>query len=549
MCGAYGRDGNPLTIDEKVPRHEFGLWITPAGRTPPPRAETTTMPARRVFGLLTAVILIGAGLMPASAGGPQTSTGAPTRHGLAKNVQLVSHESFGNRGNNSPIAVAGPCVYVGDRGDSGGIAIVDASRPATLHTVGFIKPTSGSTQRELRADRGLGILVVMTYSLRGIGDTAGNYLKTYDIRDCRHPKLLSTVDFGARSPHEFFLWKDPKHPGRALAYVTFTLFTPDLMVYDLTNPAAPSLAAVYDVVVDQTSKAADAAASGSGYLHSISVSDDGTRAYMGNWDYGFYVADTSLLANPPLAGLGIVRPVGIGRLDYGHNVHGAVKVPGRPYVVMVQEEYANAGHGCPFGWLRMASIADENAPKSLGEFKIPENDCARAKALNGTFTAHNQTLFPDLALVPWYSGGLRIVDISDPNRPHEAGAFVPDNAPDPNHRDSRLYFPGASADRWTGALWSYPVVQDGLIYVVDIDQGLFVLRYTGPRASEVSSASFVEGNSAPSRYSKSAKAILRPASSWAIVDHAEASQPRTFAVPLAAPRIKRGTKTYGFICS
>lgn len=519
------------------------------------------MPKRRFMAFLAALPLATAGLIgQASAGSPQVSVGTPTRYGLAKNVELVGHESFGDRGNNSPIAVAGPCVYVGDRGSTGGVAIVDASKPSALKTVGFIAPTPGSTQREVRADRGLGILVVMTYSLNGIGDTTGNWLKTYDIRDCRHPKLLSTVDFGARSPHEFFFWKDPLHHGRALAYVTFTLFTPDLMVYDLTNPAAPALAAIYDIEIDRAFKTADAATkSGSGYLHSISVSDDGTRAYMGNWDYGFYVADTSLLANPPIAGIGLVRPVGVGRLDYGHNVHGAVKVPGRPYVAIVQEEYANAGHGCPFGWLRMASIQDENAPKLLGEFKLPENDCARAKALNGTFTAHNQTLFPDLALVPWYSGGLRVVDISDPNRPHEAGVFVPDRAPDPRQRDGRLYFPGASADRWTGALWSYPVVQDGLIYVVDIDQGLFVLRYTGPHASELTAAKFVEGNSGPSLYAKSAQPITRSRAAWAAIDRAVASGALTsgavtsgakvFRVPLAAPKIKLGTKTYGFLCA
>src|SRR5437667_99989 len=83
-----------------------------------------------------------------------------------------------------------------------------------------VPPIAESTQRELRADQRLGILVVESYSPVLGGDPENpdsiNNLKTYDIRDCRHPKLLSTYDFGARAPHEFFLWKDPKHPGRAL---------------------------------------------------------------------------------------------------------------------------------------------------------------------------------------------------------------------------------------------------------------------------------------------------------------------------------------------
>jgi hypothetical protein len=44
-------------------------------------------------------------------------------------------------------------------------------------------------------------------------------------------------------------------------------------------------------------------------------------------------------------------------------------------------------------------------------------------------------------------------------------------------------------------VWSYPVVRDGLVYVVDIRNGLYVLRYTGPRASEVAGLRFLEGNS------------------------------------------------------
>ncbi len=44
-------------------------------------------------------------------------------------------------------------------------------------------------------------------------------------------------------------------------------------------------------------------------------------------------------------------------------------------------------------------------------------------------------------------------------------------------------------------MWSFPIIKDGLIYVVDIRNGLLVLRYTGPRADEVDPIRFLEGNS------------------------------------------------------
>jgi hypothetical protein len=95
----------------------------------------------------------------------------------------------------------------------------------------------------------------------------------------------------------------------------------------------------------------------------------------------------------------------------------------------------------------------------------------------------------------------------------EDGVFVPKATQDaPAERDNRLFFSGNKNERRTGAMWSYPVVQNGLIYVVDIDLGLYILRYTGPHAAEVSKAAYVEGNSAPSRYTAAAPVIKRPAS-------------------------------------
>ena len=44
-------------------------------------------------------------------------------------------------------------------------------------------------------------------------------------------------------------------------------------------------------------------------------------------------------------------------------------------------------------------------------------------------------------------------------------------------------------------MWSYPIIKDGLVYVVDIRNGLYVLRYTGAAAGEVNGLTFLEGNS------------------------------------------------------
>jgi hypothetical protein len=47
--------------------------------------------------------------------------------------------------------------------------------------------------------------------------------------------------------------------------------------------------------------------------------------------------------------------------------------------------------------------------------------------------------------------------------------------------------------------WSYPVIRDGLLYAVDINQGLRIWRYHGPHEEELTALAFAEGNSNLSR--------------------------------------------------
>ena len=54
-------------------------------------------------------------------------------------------------------------------------------------------------------------------------------------------------------------------------------------------------------------------------------------------------------------------------------------------------------------------------------------------------------------------------------------------------------------------MWSYPIIQDGLIYVVDLRNGLYVLKYSGAFASEVRADPVPGRQLQPGR-----RALLRP---------------------------------------
>lgn len=171
--------------------------------------------------------------------------------------------------------------------------------------------------------------------------------------------------------------------------------------------------------------------------------------------------------------------------------HSAVQAPGRPLLVVTEEVYPMPyGAGCPWGHLRTVDISDASAPVVAGEYALPEQDPAQCGGVAPltAFTAHNATVTHDLALVTWYAGGLEAIDISDPAQPFQLAELRPEPLPHVTTED-----PGLGGNKIE--MWSYPIIDDGLIYVVDVRNGLYVLRYHGRWGEQILATPFAEGNS------------------------------------------------------
>jgi len=414
--------------------------------------------------------------------------------------EIVGHSDLGARGMSSAIAIAGDTAYVGSRNDAHGVAIVDIHDPANPTVVGEIgapyEGLAGMSSRELRAVPDLNLLVVLNLAcspdLHGCSAGASEVenLKLYDITDRRAPKLASTYTvqgltrFAVRDPHEFYLWRDPKHHDRVLVYLTAPPSAPSLEVIDVSNPAAPSMVVQWDPV-------RDGGLPGTGLdntSHSIALSDDGKTGYLSHQTGGLVIIDT----HDPTAIEMITPPSQV--LDWappGMGPHSAVPAIGRKLLVVTEEIYPLPnGEGCPWGHLRTVDITDPANPRAVGAFALPENDPARCASLpvNTTYTAHNPTVLHDLALVTWYAGGLQAIDISDPTNPFQLAELRPDPIPSVEHEDPALG--GEPVE-----MWSYPVLDNGLIYVVDVRNGLYVLRYHGLWGEQITARHFREGNS------------------------------------------------------
>ncbi len=424
---------------------------------------------------------------------------------------------------NAAPAIVGDTLYVGSRTEGGthddaGVLIVDIADPANPQVVGQIGPPDeallGMTSRELRAVPDQNLLIVMNFACstdihactrdtnafgqRGTAER--DNIKIYDVSTPHDPVLLSTTTFGpptafpVEQPHEFYLWRDPNDASRTLLFTSTPIGPPSVRVLDISDPENVATVTTFDA---HGAGATDEPPSGDSLVHSISVTDDGGIAFLSLQGSGLALADTSQVAAgvelPEISLLTAAED----RIDYSPpaapGTHSAVAIPGRDIALVTDEVYPIPyAAGCPWGWARFVDFSNPAKPAIVGEYRLAENDPTVCPANNGpmlvTYTAHNQTVTESLAVVTWHAGGILVLDTTDPTAPERLARFKPEPLPSVQTED-----PALGGD--PVLMWSYPIIKDGLIYVVDIRNGLYVLEYTGPHDDEIADAAFNEGNS------------------------------------------------------
>jgi hypothetical protein len=376
----------------------------------------------------------------------------------------------------------------------------------------------------------------------------GNAIELFDVSDCANPVLASRIelpDGNVAHEHATLVTQD----GRILLYQGFTndprrstedlTLNPfpdaplnvDIRVYDITDKENPVEVANWGFsqfglpVYEPPDLLANGDTYQTNYVHQVSWNEDGTRMYVSASRAGFFVMDNTPLAlgqpcdldpgnianatadNPfginPNACLKKLHPDINVRLDhhppFSHmHTHTATKVPNRPYVVLNDESGP-----CPYSWLRFVwvgegkvgegnSVATNGAlfPAVLSSFMIPENSIERCPETVAKFTgaglsfnAHKPLVLHNLLFTTWLAGGLRAVDISDIGAPTETGYFFPGPvAETARSSNSAIDAPVIGPEI---QLRSYPFLRNGMLYVLDGASGVYVVRYTGPRADEL----------------------------------------------------------------
>ncbi|HEX6022494.1 MAG TPA: hypothetical protein VFZ00_10905 [Solirubrobacter sp.] len=432
------------------------------------------------------------------------------------------------RGMNAAIAVHKNYVYIGSRTDGNlgpdgsqnvnhaGIMVVEVSdptKPKVVHEIG--PPFEGLTNessRELRVWRSQEILIVLHTNCGGASahlctQPNRSSMRFYDISG-EHAKEPVLIHQNNRDTHEFFVWEDPKNPERALMFASSA--GSQFQIYDMSpllneDPAARTPTVLF------SGPHGFGNSSGSG-IHSFSVSNDGKRLFHALLTRGFGIGDVSAYTDndPATTGYRLITPAA-NRVSWpGPGAHSAVKLWNKDWVYVSDEVYGTitaSGHGCPWGWTRFIDIADPTRPVVRSDYRIPENQPAICSAFNPprtSYSAHNPTLTQNIAFSTWHSGGFQAMDISDPTNVTQLAEYKPPDDPDAPGGIQPLVGtedPRLSSDNLPErgdekvVMWSYPVIQDGLIYTVDLRNGLYILKYHGPHEDEVNQITFLEGNS------------------------------------------------------
>ena len=239
----------------------------------------------------------------------------------AGKITQVGHEPLMHRGMNAAIAVHGDYAYIGSRTDGGhvgtpqgGLMVVDISDPSEPTLQGPpLDPIAGESTRELRVWRSQDMLIILNTNC-GVGNllhhcTAQSIsnMRFYDIAgaNATDPELLYQFDVDT---HEFFLWEDPANPDRALIFAGNASSTCG------TRGGSPSCPfSVWDISPLRDGQPPETLFTGlhgytrvpptteqeekpTGGLHSLTISNDGSRAYFALLTGGFAVVDVSEFA-------------------------------------------------------------------------------------------------------------------------------------------------------------------------------------------------------------------------------------------------------------
>ena len=345
--------------------------------------------------------------------------------------RVVSHSDLGGCPDGMQVLRHGDALYVGHYGKSGmGTTVLDVSAPEHPKiTAQWPAPAGTHTHKVQVAD---GLLLVNEERFQKAGEwTAG--MVVYDVREPPAPVRVGRFAGDGDGVHRI-VWT-----GGRYAHASFT---PEGCgdriwgVFDLSDPAAPREAARW--VLDEEEPV------GRRYAAHHALVEGGV-AYLGYGDAGLVALDVSDWREPRK----------LWRLGWdGGGTHTCLPLEGRGLVVVTDEQMTDGPHA-PERFVRVVDVRERRVVSAL---PAPSGSFAEQPTRFGPHNLHENRAgsyrSASLVFATYFNAGLRVYDVSDPERPEEVASWVPDQeAPQSNdlfvEAGGRVWV----TDRFTGGLY------------------------------------------------------------------------------------------------
>ncbi|HSI39563.1 MAG TPA: RNA polymerase subunit sigma-70, partial [Xanthobacteraceae bacterium] len=280
--------------------------------------------------------------------------------------------------------------------------------------------------------------------------------RVWNIADPANPKLLSYVKTGGIGVHRFDMDESYAYISTEMAGFVGNI----LVIYDLADPTHPREVSRWWMPGQHVAGGETPTWPGQRYRlhHALRVGD---KMWAACWYAGGYVIDISDITKPTTLGSYNYHP------PFPEPTHTLMPLPepigGRHLALMIDEEHDHVP-GQLHGFLWIMDAADPAHLKPISTYAL--GDSASPFAQSGArFGAHQfqEKQVGSLVFATWFAGGLRAIDLADPEAPREIGHFIPappagQIAPQSNDVD---------------------VDERGLVYLLDRNAGFDILAFDG----------------------------------------------------------------------
>lgn len=356
-----------------------------------------------------------------------------------ENTRLIGHHDLDGSGDGMQIVKNGSYAYVAHVGMSKmALSILDVSDPCNPRLVRQIPhpPNTYNHKVQIVGNTLIQNCEHISYIPRTGPEEPVTRLKVYNLDDPTDPKPVGFYPVGMPGVHRIWYREAPYAHIAAAVPGAQSRGSRGYHIVDLSDPAKPKMAGCWWLPGTKKDDPNPWETLDPVHNHLMvhGAIPHGNRAFVSCTDAGMAILDISDLSSPRF----------ISRINwsppYGGYSHTSLPLPGRGLLIEVCECLTGGQEKNGDKRMWVMDIREERQPVIISSFpepKPPKNSAWQSfhdRPLR--FGPHNiHENYPngfqseELIFSTWFNAGMRIIDISDPDRPTEVGHFVPPTPP------------------------------------------------------------------------------------------------------------------------